>query len=219
MMPIFAVGSDDATASVGIIPKICKRMEQRQWKANPKLFARLNWARLLVMVGADCCAGTKSPARKRGKSTRLGRVPKLLPLALKRRWFASTAENYRKEVKAMSEIKFAEYINTGGNCYVMFGNAETGEVGGDGVWFAMSVDADVEPIIQFYETEEDAYNCDAEHGFIREVRESDGEDWFAEFCTDAFHYAIENSKTSSAERMVALYDAGRYFGYVYEDHI
>ena len=119
----------------------------------------------------------------------------------------------------MNIIKKCRYVNTGGNCYVMFGNVETGEVDSNGAWFAMSVDADVEPIIQFYETEEDAYNCDAEHGFIREVRESDGEDWFAEFCTDAFHYAIENGKISSVERMVAMYDAERYFGYIYEDNI
>lgn len=115
----------------------------------------------------------------------------------------------------MEEIKFAEYVNTGGNCYVMFGNVETGEVDGDGIWFAMSVDADVTPIIQFYLTREDAYNCDAEHGFIREVRESDGEDWFAEFCVDAFRYVMENC-TNTEERLVAMYDAERYFGLVYD---
>lgn len=98
----------------------------------------------------------------------------------------------------------------------MFGNVETGEVDNpNGAWFAMSVDADVEPIVQFYETEEDAYNCDAEHGFIREVRESDGENWFAEFCEGAFRYAIENGITAE-ERMIAMYDAERYFGYVHE---
>lgn len=121
----------------------------------------------------------------------------------------------------MSEIKWCEYTNTGGNCYVMFGNVETGEVDSNGAWFAMSVDADVEPIIQFYETEEDAYNCDAEHGFIREVRESDhemwnGKEWMPEFCVDAFRYAIENGKGDA--RIVAMLDAEKYFGYVY-DHI
>ena len=116
----------------------------------------------------------------------------------------------------MDIIKKCRYVNTGGHCYVMFGNVETGEVGNpNGAWFAMSVDADVEPIIQFYETEEDAYNCDAEHGFIREVRESDGEDWFTEFCVDAFRYVMENC-TNTEERMIAMYDAERHFGYVHE---
>ena len=119
----------------------------------------------------------------------------------------------------MGEIKWCEYINTGGNCYVMFGNAETGEVDGDGIWFAMSVDADVTPIIQFYLTREDAYNCDGEHGFIREVCESDhelwnGKEWMPEFCKDAFRYAIENGK--GFDRIMAMYDAEKYFGMVYD---
>lgn len=120
----------------------------------------------------------------------------------------------------MDIIKKCRYVNTGGHCYVMFGNVETGEVGNpNGAWFAMSVDADVEPIIQFYETEEDAYNCDGEHGFIREVRESDHElwngiEWMPEFCKEAFRYVIENGK--GAERIMAMYDAEKYFGMVYD---
>lgn len=114
----------------------------------------------------------------------------------------------------MDIIKSCEYVNTGGGCYVMFGNVHTGEVDNDDAWFAMSVDADVEPIIQWYETAEDAYNCDAEHGFIREVRESDGEEWFAEFCKDAFRYAIENGK--GFDRIMAMYDAEKHFGMVYD---
>lgn len=114
----------------------------------------------------------------------------------------------------MSILKSCEYLNMGGNCYVMFGNVYTGEVDNDEAWFALSVDADVEPFIQWYETKEDAYNCDAEHGFIREVYESDGEYWFADFCKDAFRYAIENG--TSEERIVAALDAEKYFGYVYD---
>lgn len=115
----------------------------------------------------------------------------------------------------MDILKSCEYVNTGGHCYVMFGNVETGEVGNDdGAWFALSVDADIEPIIQFYDTAEDAYNCDAEHGFIRQVKESDGEEWFAEFCKDAFRYAIENGK--GEDRVTAIYDAEKYFGMVYD---
>lgn len=115
----------------------------------------------------------------------------------------------------MDILKSCEYINTGGNCYVMFGNVETGEAEGDGAWFAGSVDAADEPIIQWYLTREDAYNCDAEHGFIREVRRDAGEWWFDELWRDAFAYAIENGNVWDIP--VAIYDAAKYFGMVFDD--
>lgn len=118
----------------------------------------------------------------------------------------------------MGILKSSEYVNTGGGCYVMFGNVETGEVDNpDGAWFAGSVDAADEPIIQWYESREDAYNCDAEHGFIREVRQSDGECkwWFDELWRDAFEYAIKNGNVWDIP--VAIYDAAKYFGMVFDN--
>lgn len=123
-------------------------------------------------------------------------------------WAAFTdAKNYRNEVHNVSILKWCEYINTGGNCYVMFGNVETGEAEGDGAWFAGSVDSADEPIIQWYESREDAYNADAETGFIREVRQSDGEWWFDDLWRDAFAYVMEHDPAN----LVAAWDAKKYF--------
>ena len=112
----------------------------------------------------------------------------------------------------MDILKWCEYINTGGNCYVMFGNVETGEAEGDGAWFAGSVDADSCPIIQWYLTREDAYNCDAETGFIREVRRDDGEWWFDDLWLAAFKYAVEHG--NPWDKGVAIADAEKYFGFI-----
>ena len=108
----------------------------------------------------------------------------------------------------MSHLKWSEYINTGGNCYVMFGNIETGEIGSDGVWFAGSVDATDEPIIDLYLTREDAYNCDGETGFIRRVTLEEGE-WVRELWEDAFVFAIEHGSVRDAT--VAFNDLRAYF--------
>lgn len=82
----------------------------------------------------------------------------------------------------------SEYINTGGNCYVMFGLLngcflDMPEL----VWFAGSVDAEDTPRIDFYRTEESAYECDyGGENYIKTLYMDDGElpgeIWRKAFC-------------------------------------
>lgn len=109
----------------------------------------------------------------------------------------------------------SDYINTGGNCYVMFGR-----VTGDGaqlmfdgdfydeVYFAGSIDCEDRPRIDLYKTISGAYDCNLGEDYIKTLYIADGS-WVVKLWKEAFLFAIENAEYWD-EEFVAVEDYAKF---------
>lgn len=96
----------------------------------------------------------------------------------------------------MADVLKAEYLNTGGNCYVLFGTLHGSFADmPDIVYFAGSVDCEETPRIDFYRTEESAYNCDFGGDDYIQTAYLEDADWVGEIWRKAFCRAIAFGKS------------------------
>lgn len=99
----------------------------------------------------------------------------------------------------MSKVVFAEYGNTGGNCWCMFAEvANCREMGINDmstIWLIGSVDCYDVPTINFYSTERGAYDGMGEddEDYMGEA-DTERNPWTIELWKEMFRYAIENEK-------------------------
>lgn len=109
----------------------------------------------------------------------------------------------------------SDYINTGGNCYVMFGR-----IAGDGapmmfngerykeVFFAGSIDCEDRPRIDLYKTISGAYDCNLGEDYIKTLYPGDGA-WVVKLWKEAFLFAIENAEYWD-EELAAVEDYAKF---------
>lgn len=99
----------------------------------------------------------------------------------------------------MSKVVFAEYANTGGNCWCMFAEvANCREMGVNDmgtIWLVGSLDAYTHPTINFYTTERGAYDCygSGDEDYIGEA-DTKHDAWTLELWKEMFRYVIKNEK-------------------------
>lgn len=107
----------------------------------------------------------------------------------------------------------AEYLNTGGNCYVLFGELYA-NVGGmmEDIHFAGSVDCEDRPRMDFYETAQSAYECNPDAQDFLMTAYPDEDDFVMEIWKEAFCFCITHT-TSRYDALVACDDLNKVLTY------
>ena len=95
------------------------------------------------------------------------------------------------------KLVYAEYWNTGGNCYCMEGAVENSPLSGGTVWFFGSTTATDVPGFAFFATEEDLkdFIYDSGEKYLAEA-DGYGEPWVVELWREAFRMAIKTAVQS-----------------------